>query len=73
MPEQMQSNPDTPQRDIIASLALARLSDLPDAESIAGELLLLVEGAIVLAVTRADAKPARDARAAARRMLGIGR
>lgn len=56
-----------------ALLAVARMSDTPEAESIAEELLLLVEGAIVLAVTRGDATPARNAHAAARRILGLGR
>lgn len=51
-------------------LSIAELAPAADAERLADELLLIVEGAIVLAVARGDAKPAADALELARRLLG---
>lgn len=53
-----------------ALLGIARLAPGAAAERLAHEWLIIVEGAIVLASIRGDARPARDAHALAVRLLG---
>ena len=51
---------------------LAAEADLPEPETVAGEIYLLAQGAVVLGAAQDPAAPARAARRAARRLLSAG-